>query len=1032
MNAAPTSRITFFGRFSLHTPQGDRTPSRRKEQALLAYLTFAAQPVTRDTLLGLLWPELSTTEARNNLRVALSRLRRRLPNTTPPLITATRQQIVFQPHPSVAVDVHTLNQLLSERVDGKETALHQWQIIETQYTADLLTGFYLEECAAFDEWLFVEREQLRIALMERLEQLGRVLVAAQCWAAATAVTRRLLISDPLHEVAHRQLMQLLAQQGQVAAALAHYEWCRQLLNDELNVEPAPETQAIAATLRQQRAGTAAQNRATPSNLPQTLTPFFGRKAEIADLETAIGDRNYRLFSLVGAGGMGKTRLAHEVAQRQLPHFAHGVFFVDLAGVDRADALPSAIASALGITHSEQLLNALRQRETLLLLDNFEQIVDGVHFVLKLLQQTERIVVLVTSRIQLNVQAEDIHRLHGLPLPKPDARLADATRSAAMRLFGDRMRRVDKRFRFSAENLPHVTAICQLVEGMPLGIELAAAVAAVQPLAHITQAIQADRDLLATTLHDVAPQHRSIRAVFNSSWRLLSQAEQQTLSRIALFRGGFTAEAARLLAGCESAELTRLSHKSLLRINRLTEGVRYDMHELLRQLALEQLADAPQFQQQHSSYYCTQLAATEPALYGKEPALAVRKLNRELDNIRQAWRFAVAQREFGRLAQTATAWMHFAAAQGLYEEVSDLFAELLNANPPQVDALPIMASRARLLFQRGHLEQSRLLAEAVVVADGVPAREVALAQLTLGEIAREVGEVESAETLLQTALSHAQQHSLDALAGTIMATHAYHLCVVSRYDECKAVASAALQLAKTLDHTRLQQRVQITLAIAASAQDQLEQTRRYAESALALTDLTRDHAIESRANNVIGWVARRTGDYAKSAKRHRRSLALSRDAGDLIQMMHAEFNLSLALHHLGQLKSAEEHAANVVATAKTFSLIEAEALGEYALGYVLLATVRPLQALAAFERCLVIYRQLGHRSSIVEHQIGAAAAAQQAGKHELAYEYVAAAATSLLAKPLEGVIDAQRTYAECYRMLCDYEDGRAARLITLVH
>ncbi|MBZ0301236.1 MAG: AAA family ATPase, partial [Anaerolineae bacterium] len=327
------------------------------------------------------------------------------------------------------------------------------------------------------------------------------------------------------------------------------------------------------------------------NLPPQPTSFIGREHEIAQLTALLADPNCRLLTLLGPGGIGKTRLSVQAATSQT-RFRDGVYFVPLAPLSSPDLLPTAIASALQIvlydanSIQHELTNYLREKHMLLVLDNFEHLLDGVDLLTGILQAAPQIKFLVTSRERLNVLEEWVLLLEGLSFPDDRTNIPLESYSA-VQLFTQRARQAQVNFSLD-DNAQAVRQICQQVEGMPLGLELAATWLRVMSSQQIAEHMESSLGFLTTPVRNVAERHRSMRAVFEQSWKLLSAGEQDVLMRLSVFRGGFDLGAAGQFAGASLDILAALADKSLIRVNH--DG-RYDLHELLRQFAEQQLQAA---------------------------------------------------------------------------------------------------------------------------------------------------------------------------------------------------------------------------------------------------------------------------------------------------------------------------------------------------------------------------------------------------------------------------------------------------------
>ena len=385
---------------------------------------------------------------------------------------------------------------------------------------------------------------------------------------------------------------------------------------------------------------------TVHHLPRQLTPFIGRTDEIAAIVERLSDPVSRLLTLVGPGGIGKTRLAEEVASRVSPYFTDDVYFISLQALRSSEQVATAIIDRLpmqmvGNTQPRtMLLNYLQDQHLLLVLDNFEHLLDGVDIVADLLHSTSRVKLLVTSRERLNLQAEQLWPMSGLDVPDETAEAPD--RHSSVQLFLERARRVQPNFSFETHR-SSVMDICRLVDGLPLALELSASWVRVMSCVAIANEIQHGIDILMTNQHDMPERHQSMRAVFDHSWRLLTDEERVAFSKLAVFRGGFTAEAAEQVAGASRERLTLLIDKSLVQVH---EDGRYNLHELVRQYAevqLEQQGTKENTLDRHCAYYARFMAELEPKLKSHHQLEALQLIEVDLENVHGAWDRAVAYR-----------------------------------------------------------------------------------------------------------------------------------------------------------------------------------------------------------------------------------------------------------------------------------------------------------------------------------------------------------------------------------------------------
>jgi len=403
------------------------------------------------------------------------------------------------------------------------------------------------------------------------------------------------------------------------------------------------------------------------NLPLPRTSFVGRASELEAIDRLLEDPGCRLLTLVGPGGAGKTRLALEAAARRVDRYPHGVHFVPLASVASPDFLAPALAESIqfavdavhsGFSAQEQLLDYLSERSTLLVLDNFEHLVEGSGLLSEVIERAPQVELLTTSRERLNVQSEWVFDVEGLGL----AENGDGSGSA-VRLFVERATQVVPGFALDDAGYSQALRVCRLVDGMPLGIELAASWASVLSLSEIADEIEGNIDFLATSMRDVPERHRSLRAAIDQSWRLLTDQQRSAFSRSSVFRGSFDRSAAVAVTGADLRLLSELGAKSLLR---RPDFGRFELHELLRQYAAEQLrlspAEEADARERHAHHYAAMLLERQVALMGPDLAVARDELRGELDNLRAAADWILAEQDENAALEVLEAfytflWMH---------------------------------------------------------------------------------------------------------------------------------------------------------------------------------------------------------------------------------------------------------------------------------------------------------------------------------------------------------------------------------------
>jgi predicted ATPase/class 3 adenylate cyclase len=384
-----------------------------------------------------------------------------------------------------------------------------------------------------------------------------------------------------------------------------------------------------------------------TNLPVSRTSFVGRASELEAIDRLLEDPGCRLLTLVGPGGAGKTRLALEAAARRIDRYPHGVHFVPLASVASPELLAPTIAESIqfavdavhsGFSAQEQLLDYLSERSTLLVLDNFEHLVEGSAFLGEVIESAPHVELLTTSRERLNVQSEWVFDVEGLGF----AETGDGS-ATAVHLFVERAAQVVPGFALDDAGYSQVLRICRLVDGMPLGIELAASWASVLSCDEIADEIEGSIDFLATSMRDVPERHRSLRAAIDQSWRLLTDEQRSAFSRLSVFHGSFDRSAAVAVTGADLRLLSEMAAKSLLR---RPDFGRFELHELLRQYAAEQLRSSPSEEEdarkKHARHYASMLLERRETLMGPDLVVARDELRRELDNLRVAAEWTLAE------------------------------------------------------------------------------------------------------------------------------------------------------------------------------------------------------------------------------------------------------------------------------------------------------------------------------------------------------------------------------------------------------
>lgn len=876
-----------------------------KARALLVYLAVEADhPHRRESLVGLLWPDCPEPIARHNLRQALYNLRLAIRDqaATPPFLLISRDAVQFNRLSDFTLDLAQFNALLQaceqDRSRGQDPALRAARLEEVVrlYRGEFLQHFFLEDSAEFEQWALVHRESLHQHILDVCNCLVDYYELHHDFQAARRHASRQLELDPWREEAHRQMMRALALDGQRTAALAQYETCRRVLAEELGVEPCATTRAL---YEQIRAGQLEAERHRPSsvptapmyNLPASLTSFLGREQELVDLARLIADPECRCITLVGPGGIGKTRLALQAAQQHRADFAQGVAFVPLASIDSLEAAVKAIASAVNFHFygpndpRVQLFHHLREKQMLLILDNVEQLLIGglrqaqlPALVLESLQRAPEIKLLVTSREVLDLQGEWVFEVRGLPFPATE-HAESPGEYAAVDLFIQRARRASPGFAFDQADLAGIARICRLVEGMPLAIELAATWLRILPPTEIAQEIEGSLDFLSASFHDLPERHRSMCVVFDQTWRTLSAGEQRVLARLSIFRGGFGRQAATEVAGASLPVLSTLVNRTLLR--RAAAG-RYELHELIRQYSAAHLATEPEAyaaaQRRHYDYFLGMAEEAEHGLTGRGQSDWLRRLEQEHDNLRVAldWaleRCCTAAGDDERVLRLSGALRWFWRMRGHFHEGRSYLDKSLQQCPAKstVGRAVALLGQGLLANALGDLNAARLPAEesAAIYRELGDQRGLAEALTLLGLTLVWQGEASQGQARLEEALAICRE------AG-------------DRWGAAQALYRLGSALADYAGDPK--------------GRAMLE------ESAAILENMGEKYTLAGVLAS-LGVVNVGSGDYAAARKRLEHSLAIAREIEHPWGMADALTNLGCVYRILGKYSTAQSHLEN---------------------------------------------------------------------------------------------------------------------------
>jgi predicted ATPase/DNA-binding SARP family transcriptional activator len=815
-----------------------------KSRALLAYLLLAGgQPVLRTTLTDLLWPDYLVASARASLRQAVTDLRKLFAGFE--LINADYHRVQLHIDPALLLcDALRFDELLTACTQHPHSTVRDCPSCQRRlheavalYKGDFLADLPTTDSEPFNRW----REEQRTRYAARLAQ-----------------------------------------------------W-QPLLNHTVSEPDKPL-----------------------GNLPTPLTPLIGRGEALHDLAQKLHHPVYRCLTLVGPGGIGKTRLALAVGAEEVTTFPDGVWFVDLGALAHAtpltgsasqaaaqttaqgeagsttaqtqihDRLASAILGALGLslqgaTHpTAQLQTYLQEKRALLILDNFEHLSAGAAYLSQLLQAAPKVRLLITSRHRLALQGQQLYNVPGLAWPATEAMAATPTahlveQYPSLALFLERATLTGVVLTPDEATLATVAEICELVEGAPLALELAAALLESHTLDEIAGLIRASYQVLAGLFYDLPPRQRSAQAMLQTAWQLLTSAEAQILACCSVFQGGFTLDAAQSVIDATETDLEHLLHKSLLQ----QQGSgRYRMHELVRQFAAEQLkqvqvgaqAAAQAIYDRHAAYYLSLVAGWQPADAAERRFRAAVQV--DLENVETAWQWALAAGQVERLFTAVEGLIEFYemtgafyAAEALLRQSIEQVRVLLTDDKVAVDAAPSTGAGTKLL--------ASLLMQAGYVYT------IGLAQHAAAEVAATEA-LALAEALQETKLIIRSYHGLAAVA-----------YATGNFAHGQALGERALQVVQGHALDRDIAMCLSVIGITAFARTDYGIAEQYLQEALAWAEAAQDSRKALLFRNQLGMLYRHQGDFGEALRYFEQTLPATLEQDDT-------YNIAVTVANLGLL------------------------------------------------------------------------------------------------------------------------------------
>lgn len=783
-------RVELLGLPHLSDGRATRALTLNKPTLLLLYLAYRGDWVSRSEAAFLFRPDDEETAALTQLRLLLHRAK---PYEWAKTLEATPQQLRFNPSTDV--------QVFKQAVQGQ-----RWQEAIDLYAAPLLGGYSDPDLPTYSSWLELERASLQNLYESALLSQAQTLEAGGDFASASEVLHKLLGCDPLAETVLQAYLRTTYLAGQREKALKAYDGFQQAVWQEFETEPLPETQTLAQSIRESKpllAHSPARAVAQPSPLPAQSTRFVGRRQELRELTGQLQQPECRLLTLMGIGGTGKTRLALELAQQVQGSFADGVRFVSLAALDSAEGVVSSLVQSLGLKLAPnrdpkaQLLDYLSNKHLLLVLDNFEQVMAASGLVAEILQRSQNLKLLVTSRESLKLSGEWLFDVQGLSYPGSGSALPPESYDA-VQLFVNGVKRVAPQLVLEQSDLDTIAQLCQKLEGHPLAIELASSWARIMPVGRIAQELEQGYDLLQTDLTDLPERQRNLRAILDKTWANLSEKKRQTLARLSVFVGGCTLEAAEQVAGAHYSLLLSLVNESLIRQQ---PGYRMDLHPLIQQYTAAKLgetADLVPTHQRHAEYFMTQIA--QRFADAKHTFL---QLYPDTENCRVGWLWLCKQNRLDLLEKALNSIDYLYSMTGRHREgnlVYESTVDILTSAPFSEQRDRLMAGVINGLADRsmvmGHLGQAeQQLGQSLELLTGLEGVEKQLGYVltSMARLHWQKGEYAQAEQYLYRAAQ-----TVAAIGDMRQETNIQHglgliLREQGRWAEAQACYSRALEL-----------------------------------------------------------------------------------------------------------------------------------------------------------------------------------------------------------------------------------------------
>lgn len=1073
----PQLRLALFGGCTV-TMDGERagSPLSTHAQALLAYLAVNRDTTfTRHALGKLFWPDVEESVAATNLQAAIAEVQNLLNQRlydAPPFLLANQEQVTLNPASSISVDtivfenhLYAVNHHQHRKTDACPQCIQNLSKAAALYTGPFLAGIVVDS-EVFELWRHTLCEQYGRQALGVLDTLCSHYQLVGEFESLVDCARKQLTLDPWRESAHIYLVKSLLSLGELDSAKAYVVSLRQKYREAFNQDVPTalveayltfqKSQGLADNLSDEST-TMSREKVTAMTLPQLGMPIIGREAELMQLSDWLSEDIDQCIVLMGPGGVGKTHLAVAAAESTRGSFANGIAYYALPEMETSrgqasehplDAyqhfMMNVMQEALGMTPGKEftdvqhIFDQLNDREFLFIVDNAERCPAAVTYLIdRMSLLAPRMTVLICSRRHIDFRNARVLEVSPLPFPQQTDRTL-AEDYASIRLFNAYAQKYQPKFALTEETMPAVIDICQQLEGLPLGLVLAASWVANFSVRQIADAVKTDLSVLVSTSPFILQRHQSLQSVFEESWHLLSASEQKLLVKLAVFRGGFDMSAAVAIVkedgNIEEILGLLLKNGFLIEVN---QG-RYDLPRIVQQYVMNTLALADEDgceYQIHFRYACYYL---NPDAWKKDGV----GFDSDIQNIRHAWQWAAARGEIATFYPGLMGWIQLLERRGRFQEGSTsseiLIWRLKYRDDIDAELSVIQYMIGHLYVSRGHFltmlgkytEASEVIQHALnlAVTSSYSSLESEV-QLAWGILMVRQGDYSAAQTRLTQALQQAQNLENTTLTQQSM----YHLGIVTMHQNDFTVAQMylrqSLELAQCIQDGYREGEVLNALGFLALSLGLFTEARQYLQNALQCFEKEGSLWGKGITQQNMGYVENSLGMYEEARTWFEQALFTNRECGNLFGEAKALTSLGLLFYHQNDYQAAHKACRQAYDFTRQLGdrVIEAEVLTAW--GHVYAAQDETIEAAAAYQKALELRQELGQRAQGVEATAGLVHLALKEDAAKYALPFVEKILDRIrLVGDLKGAQQPFWVDWVCYRALIANDDPRASQVL----